>query len=210
VRADNREVVGSNPTGPTSRQIIASRKKHRLPSGPRKRRPHGLAEVVVECGEPFGHHFLTDPIQGTAAAAECPAHPSDRRSGSVRLRRPAQGDSVPRLLLHGRGQGGVSDRLRRPSPVRRDVRTHPLGVAPRTGRRGGRAGAVREKNRAPRQIGAAIAVGQRSSFATCLVWHRPDLSGLAVCRLEAWIEGQKRGPGLGSRAFAEIFRDLPR
>src|SRR5580658_1990455 len=51
--ADNREVVGSNPTGPTPRQRIASSQKHRLPLGFQNPGFHARPAVGVENGEPL-------------------------------------------------------------------------------------------------------------------------------------------------------------
>jgi hypothetical protein len=45
--ADNREVVGSNPTGPIPRQRLAPFSKHGLPMGVRKR---GLTRVIKQLG----------------------------------------------------------------------------------------------------------------------------------------------------------------
>jgi hypothetical protein len=58
--ADNREVVGSNPTGPIPRQGIAPSKSHRLPLGSGKRGFQARLQVVVEHREPFGHLLLPD------------------------------------------------------------------------------------------------------------------------------------------------------
>jgi hypothetical protein len=60
-----------------------------------------------------------------------------------------------------------------------------------------------------RRISASIAAGQGTSFPTFFVWHRPDLSEFVVCRLEDWAGGSRKALGLGSRAFANLIRDLP-
>jgi hypothetical protein len=61
-----------------------------------------------------------------------------------------------------------------------------------------------------RRISASIAAGQGSSFPTFVVWHRPDLSELVVCRLEDWVGGSRKALGLGCHAFAELIGGLPK
>jgi hypothetical protein len=60
------------------------------------------------------------------------------------------------------------------------------------------------------RISAGIAAGQRSSFPTFFVWHRPDLSEFVVCRLEDWVGAPGRALGLGAQAFADLISGLPR
>jgi hypothetical protein len=60
-----------------------------------------------------------------------------------------------------------------------------------------------------RRISESIAAGQRSSFPTFFVWHRPDLSEFVVCRLEDWVGGSRMALGLGRGAFADLIGGLP-
>ena len=61
-----------------------------------------------------------------------------------------------------------------------------------------------------RRLDESIAAGQRSSFPTFFVWHRPDLSEFVVCRLEDWVDGSRKATGPGREAFADLIRGLPK
>ena len=62
---------------------------------------------------------------------------------------------------------------------------------------------------ASRSARAQIAAGKGASFPTLFVCHRPDLSEFVVCQLEEWKDGSRKALGLGSQAFADLFRGLP-
>ncbi len=62
----------------------------------------------------------------------------------------------------------------------------------------------------PGRICPAFATGQSAPLLTFFVWHRPDLSGFVVCRLEEWVNSPRLALGLGSHAFAELIGGLPR
>jgi hypothetical protein len=85
--ADNREVVGSNPTGPISRQRIAPFRKHRLPLGFRNQGSHGRPDMGVENRESLSHLLLPDPdvVQGLIDG-DVPENPLSRRPPPHRCR----------------------------------------------------------------------------------------------------------------------------
>lgn len=59
------------------------------------------------------------------------------------------------------------------------------------------------------RVSRLIAESQAADFPAFIVWHRPDLSEFVLSPLEDCSEGPGRVLCLGTRAFAEMIRDLP-
>ena len=59
------------------------------------------------------------------------------------------------------------------------------------------------------RVSRLIAEGQGAGFPAFIVWHRPDLSEVVVGRLEEWVVGPGKALHLGTRAFADLIRNLP-